>query len=145
MSLSIADFPALVWLTEQWETLRKEALALERSVLPLDREGASHFDVLAAMARIGRNGWTESWGINKKKWLTYGYLFMEVYAARYFNDHSHPETARLLSRLRGVKVCAVSLFLPDTYLPPHSHPELAQDGCLTYHLGLSVPEKYCYL
>ena len=51
---------------------------------------------------------------------------------------------RLLQQLVGLKVAALSLFRPHVVLPVHSHPELAEEGLLTFHLGLSCPPN-CWL
>lgn len=142
---SVNDFPPLRRLGEAWEVLRAEALQLDPGVLQMDREGMQHEEVLELLLQRRRNGWMQSWGANRARWLNYAYTFSDRLCADLLSDHSHPRTAAILRQLCGIKICGISRFLPQTYLRPHTHPELAEERCLTYHLGLSVPEKWCYL
>ncbi len=72
---------------------------------------------------------------NDDRWKTfffYGYGVKNDY-----NCEICPTTARLLSRIPGMKTAFFSILLPGKHIPRHRGP---YNGVLRYHLGLMVPD-----
>ena len=128
-------------LSDCWQSIAREAAALPRDILPIERGTRTHAEVMAEMLAGGQPGWISSWGDAAKNWLVYPIMFGDELP---LGDVGMPHTTALLRGIGGVKVAALSLFKPHTLLPVHSHPELAVEGLQTYHLGLDVPD-HCYL
>ncbi|KVM90589.1 aspartyl/asparaginyl beta-hydroxylase domain-containing protein [Burkholderia diffusa] len=137
------DFPFIQAFIEKWEAIRDEALSLDSRIIPVHRSGPheQYVDQL-----IYDNGWMPSWQVGSVEpnhgWLTYGLGYqgrIPLEAPR-----KYPTVHRLLGGMVGYKVCAFSRMMPRSFIAPHNHPELGGD-LLTLHLGIDVPDKYCYL
>jgi beta-hydroxylase len=139
---ALERFPALQRLSAEWTVIRDECAALDRNVLPVSRDGKTHAEMLEELAAFDSPGWVQAWGQLKHLWLNYGVMFEDRFP---LGDVRVPRTVGLLGHLRGVHVAAFSLFRPGAHLPVHVHPELAQAGLYTYHLGLEGPDDYAYL
>jgi aspartyl/asparaginyl beta-hydroxylase (cupin superfamily) len=141
--VDMAQFAPLLTLQNNWRAISAECAALDRrNILDIDREGKSHEEVARAIIENGQPKWVEAWGEQKEKWLNWGFGIHDQYP---LGDAGAPRTVDLLRHIRGLKVAALSLFKPGLLLPVHTHPELADEGLLTFHLGLEVPRDYCYL
>lgn len=138
-----AAFPFVRELQARWRLIRQEYLELRAPVLPLHRIGAIDTYVETLMKR---NGWTPSWQVDSAEpnldWLTYGLSYKGMLPDG--ADRALPATSRLLSRLEGCEVCALSLMRPGTFIAPHTHPEM--DGrLLILHLGLDMAPGRSFL
>jgi beta-hydroxylase len=141
--VDVTQFKPLLMLRENWHLIGAECAALDRNdVLDFDRVGKSHEEVARALVENGQPRWVQAWGEEKDKWLNWGFVIHDQYP---LGDAGAPKTVGLLRHIRGLKVGALSLFKPGLMLPVHSHPELAAEGLLTFHLGLEVPLDHCYL
>jgi beta-hydroxylase len=139
-SVAHPDLGMLNLLWCNWQTIRDEALALDpHLILNSDREGKSHAQVMEELVQAGPH-WIPGWG-DKAHWLNWAFLLNDTFP---LGDTGCPKTCSLLGRIKGLKVAALSLFKPGALLPLHHHPELATEGLLTFHLGLSVTPP-CYL
>jgi len=138
VSTNIGPFN-LLW--SNWKTIRDEALALDQSNLAdFDRDGKGHAAVFDELVKVGPH-WIPAWKEPKNVWLVWPLVLWDDFP---LGDAECPKTCRLLRRLRGLKVAAFSLFRPRTILGLHTHPELAEEGLLTFHLGLTVTHP-CFL
>lgn len=116
-----STFPWVGRLEGQWETIRREALAvLERpeDVPPLREVSPDH-------SRIATD---DKW----KVFFLIGYGY-EVAA----NTIRCPATSALVKSVPGLISAFFSIHTPGTYLPRHYGPS---NGMITCHLGLSVPK-----
>jgi aspartyl/asparaginyl beta-hydroxylase (cupin superfamily) len=146
---SLAQFPPLVWLTSQWQTIRDEALALDRTDIidiPVTDSPDSRTPVARHLLANGRVQWVTGWHEHaaiksSADWLIWGLGLMDQYPL----DTQMPRTVELLRQISGIKVVSVSLFKPGLVLGVHRHPEFFGERLLTYHLGLDVPPASCYL
>jgi aspartyl/asparaginyl beta-hydroxylase (cupin superfamily) len=136
-------FPFAAALQERWLEIKQEVLELNAPMVELHRIGAveNYAEILLA-----NNGWTRSWQVDSTDanadWLTFAMCYKGMQPDGL--SKMMPLTSKLLSRLRGCEVCALSLMKPGTFILPHSHPEL--DGrLLTLHLGLHVEPQRSYL
>ena len=137
------QFKALMMLRDNWQSIRDECAALDRNdVLETERGDLSNIEAARMLAASGRAQWMKAWGLNKDRWLTWGFAIDDQYP---LGDAGAPNTVRLLRRVQGLKVAALSLFRPGVVLPVHEHPELKSGNLLTFHLGLEVPEKLSFL
>ncbi len=143
MFFETENFSFAAELSGRWRLIRQEWQELEAPLLNLHRIGSPH---RFAERLMRDNGWTSSWQVGSDRpnqdWLTYmlsyrGMVPDELPAAM-------PATARLLARLRGVEVCALSLMRPGSFIAPHDHPDIS-GRLLTLHLGLSMEPRRCYL
>jgi hypothetical protein len=125
-----------------WSSIASEAAALPRTLSGIHRVGKTHAQVAMEIVAAGTPCWTESWGNHKRNWLTWGLALNGTFP---LGDAGAPITTRLLRDIRGLRTAAFSLFKPGVLLTLHRHPEMADDGLLTYHLGLHVPRMQCYL
>ncbi|CAN7219733.1 aspartyl/asparaginyl beta-hydroxylase domain-containing protein [Trinickia sp. LjRoot230] len=127
----------------QWEAIRAEVDALDAPVLDLHRNG-THEEYLEVLQF--NNGWMPSWQVGSDQpngdWLTYGLSCQGLFSSD--AGFKYPTLYRLLSRMAGYKVCALSQMKPRSVIAPHAHAELGGD-LLTFHLGIDVPDKHCYL
>lgn len=123
--------------------LRDECAALDRTnIAKFDRAGKTHEDVARALVTEGKPSWIKGWGEADEKWLSWGLIMHDSCP---LGEAGVPKTTALLQHIRGLKVAALSLFRPGLLLPVHSHPELADEGLLTFHLGLEVAPDHCWL
>ncbi|MGF1539568.1 MAG: aspartyl/asparaginyl beta-hydroxylase domain-containing protein [Pleurocapsa sp.] len=140
-----SEFPALANFSGYWGTIREEALKLDDFAFPFERLNLDHHEALQKIAATGRNGWIKAWGQTKDKWLHYGFRYENYLITQIVEDYSCPKIMSLVKQLKGVRIVALSLLKPGAYILPHTHPELKEDGLLTYHLGLSVPDNWHWL
>jgi Aspartyl/Asparaginyl beta-hydroxylase len=146
--MTLEKFPPLLRLANHYETIASECAAIDRSHLLTDfnRGYLDHEDVAVfiqkAYEETGNVPWVQAWGEYPDKWLNYG-LIMHDQAP--LGSAGVPKTIEILSHLRGVKVAALSLFKPGLVLPIHSHPELADEGMFTFHMGLEAADEGNYL
>jgi hypothetical protein len=138
-----AGFAFVPELTSRWRLLRQEWRELEAPLLDLHRVGAVH---RFAEHLLRDNGWTPSWQVGSDRpnqgWLTYALSYQGLLPDGLADIM--PATARLLSHLRGIEVCALSLLRPGAFIAPHDHPDIA-GRLLTLHLGLAMDPHRCYL
>lgn len=135
-------YPQFDILQVQWRAIAAEALALPRTVLRINRAGKTHAQVAEEIIGVGIPAWVESWGPHRANWLIWGLALNDTYP---LGAAGAPATVSLLRQIKGIKVAAFSLFKPGVILTAHDHPEMAQEGLLTYHLGLSVPSQCCQI
>jgi aspartyl/asparaginyl beta-hydroxylase (cupin superfamily) len=141
--MSLDRFPVLQELAKHWPTMREEGLGVDvADVLDVSREDKPHEQVVEELRRAGRAAWCRGWGV-PDKWLNLGLVAHDAPIPHV--QARCPKTLALFERIRGVKVAAFSLFFPGALLPAHSHPELAQEGLLTFHLGLEMAPDFNYL
>lgn len=138
----IAEFPALQALAQGWPAMRADLDALNAPLMDIDRVGKPH---VAVVAEVGQRvaagepygfvkGWTIEGGANSD-WTQYGLVLGDQpipFAAA-------PRTLALLAGLRGLKVAAFARLAPGTFLPTHTHPEIAAEGLLQCHITLKAP------
>lgn len=137
-----SQFKPLMMLRENWQVMRDECVGLDRDdILDIDRENRTHRQVADALIRNGRVQWVKAWGDQKDRWLNWGFAINDEYP---FDYAATPKTVRLLRKVKGLRVAALSLFKPGVRLPLHDHPELGRERILTFHLGLECPPN-CYL
>lgn len=120
-AVAIDDFPGLRTLTDNWKTIREEALALQEA--GGIGQPRSHNDV--SFDSLYRRGWRRFY----LKW--YGECFPSA-------QERCPKTTALLAEVPDV---SAAMF---TYLPPHSELGRHRDpyaGSLRYHLGLVTPNR----
>ncbi len=131
-------------LASFWRLIRQECQELDAPASDLPRvTGAlnrSAEDLLRARA------WTRPWqaGTTRPGSNQLAYLLMYRGLLSDGLGMTMPATARLLSRLRGTAVCALSLLQPGGFIRPHHDPD-ASGRLLTLHLGLSMEPRRCYL
>jgi hypothetical protein len=136
-------FPFVSELASRWRFIRQEWRELEAPILGIYRVGS-----LPRFAEIllRNTGWTPSWQVGSDKandgWLTYALSYHGMLPDGLV--YTMPATARLLDRLRGVEVCALSLMRPGAFIAPHDHRDIA-GRLLTLHLGLAMEPRKCYL
>lgn len=142
----IEDFPQLHALTQQWQTIRDEFLALKAPLLELDRVNKDHAMVHAEMMRHiesgGEYGWLMGWdndGTANLKWLQYA---LTVFRSPIpFAVPAMPKTIELITAIPGIRTSALLTLKPHTLLSAHKHETLHDDGVLLYHLTLDVCEE----
>lgn len=129
-----AGFAFIAEIVSRWRLIRQEYIELQAPVLGLHRIGAAD---LYAETLLRENGWTPSWQVGSDApnadWLTYALCYKGLLPDGLAG--LMPATARLMARLRGVEVCALSLMRPRSFIAPHAHPEL-RGRMLTLHVGL---------
>jgi aspartyl/asparaginyl beta-hydroxylase (cupin superfamily) len=141
--IDATQFEPLMVLRENWRVIRDECAIIDRNnVHETDRVGKTHEMVARELVESGRPQWIRSWGEQMDKWLNWGFTIHDQFP---LGDAGAPKTTGLLRHIRGLKVAALSLLKPGVVLPVHTHPELGQEGLLTFHLGLEVPLDLCYL
>ncbi|MSR13264.1 MAG: aspartyl/asparaginyl beta-hydroxylase domain-containing protein [Gammaproteobacteria bacterium] len=146
--VSHTAYPKLAHLVSNWEVIRDECAALDRTnILIVDPDGTGtekqNPDLLKTVAAVGRAGWFDGWGPVKEKWLKFALVFEDERMP--FWLELCPKTAHVLSAMRGIHLAGLSLFKPGGWLPPHSHPELAAGQFLSFHLGLEMENEFNYL
>jgi aspartyl/asparaginyl beta-hydroxylase (cupin superfamily) len=149
---SIEDFPQLHDLTQHWQTIREEFLALKAPLLELDRVDKDHAMVHAEMMEHleggGEYGWLMGWdndGTANLKWLQYA---LTVFGSPIpFAVPAMPRTIELITAIPGIRTSALLTLKPHTLLSAHKHETLHDDGVLLYHLTLDVPHEgnFAYL
>ena len=104
------QFKALMMLRDNWQSIRDECAALDRNdVLETERGDLTHIEAARMLAANGRAQWMKAWGLNKDRWLTWGFAIDDQYPlGRRGAEHREPAA----SRFRLVKVAALSLFRP---------------------------------
>jgi len=124
--IDLAHFPELEVLTENWELMRDEALALN------DQQAIKSSDDLDD---IGFNSFFKTgWKRFYLKW--YGVDLLSA-------QRLCPETFELLSSIDCVKGAMFAMLPPGARLVRHRDPYA---GSLRYHLGLVTPnDDACYL
>ena len=122
----VRDFPELRQVTEQWQTIRDEALQLFDEV---------HIRAASGYNDIGfntffRRGW-------KRFYLKWYGDFLPSAAALC------PKTAELLGKIPSINAAMFTLLPPGSRLGAHRDPFA---GSLRYHLGLITPNSPdCYI
>ena len=138
-----ADFPFVSQIVARWHLIRQEALELEADLLDFQRVGSLEHQ---AETLLRHNGWTPSWQVGTRdrnaSWLTYGLSYRGVLPDDL--EARMPFTSRLLARLRGYEVCALSLLRPGAFIRPHTHPEVT-GRLLTLHVGLDAEPSRSFL
>lgn len=119
-------FPELAKVTQSWEMIRDEALALN---------SASSIKASDGLDDIGFNSFFKTgWKRYYLKW--YG---SDLNSAR----QSCPQTLALLNQIPSVKGAMFAMLPPGARLVKHRDPYA---GSLRYHLGLETPESDdCYI
>lgn len=145
----LQDYPALLSLCAHWRMIRDEYRRLDLQTLPIRRDGKSHEQVFAEVQAhtrdSGHYGWLMGWGSQAQKWTQLGLVMQDQDVP--FLRTVMPETLRLLRATRGIKVAALLKMAPGTFLETHTHPELAEQGLLQFHLTLDAAEtrNFAYL
>ena len=141
--------PALFNFTQEfennWHSIREEYLNLDSKILDLHRDKYSPHEKYVDTL-LYNNGWTPSWQANSNEpnynWLTYALSYQGLFPQE--AEHKFPITARLLTRLKGFRVCVLSLMKPFSFIRPHSHADLG-GNLLSFHLGVDVVVGKSYL
>ena len=148
----IDEFPRLKALARNWQVLRQEFLNLNAPLMEINRAGKTHAEVYAEVVKYvqagGRYGWLAGWDPDNRanpNWIQYGLMAFDKIVP--FVQHAMPKTMQLLAGMEGIKVCALSLMKPQTYLGLHNHPEIHEEGLLQMHITIDVPaeQNYSYL
>ena len=138
----LEQFPDLLNLSSNWESIRSEILSLDEPVLSIDRVNKSHEAVYHEIKTNGKSGWVKGWNTNgqpNEKWLNFPIRFYDEMLSSI--EQKMPFTAKLISPLQGIRVCALNKMLPDIFLGTHSHPDHTSRGTLIYHLCLYAEDQ----
>lgn len=147
----VNKFPHLQLLVENWHIIRDEFLALPTNVMNIDRVGSSHEEVLERISQYVSDGnsygWIPGWGKEgvNYDWIQFGIIAYDEpipFLGKYM-----PETVGMLKKIPGIKVAALSTLRPQASLPCHSHPEIAKENLLQFHLPLktAATNNYTYI
>lgn len=138
----LKSFPALQELALNWEIIRDEFNKLDVPVMGIDRVDKEHSQVsdeVMTRVRMGEKyGWLLGWGKqgSNEDWLQYGLAAFGSILD--FAREDMPKTCKLLEQVNGIHVCALAKMKGDSFLPVHSHPELAENGMLQFHITLDA-------
>lgn len=128
-------------LKNNWQSIANECNAIDRNnIIDIDVANLSREDVAIALVRSQKPQWIKGWD-GHNSWLNYGIAINYEYP---LGNAGLPYTISLLKKISGIKFANLSLFKAGTFLPMHTHPEMTDEGLLTFHLGLDVPSG-CYL
>jgi beta-hydroxylase len=119
--LSLADFPTLSALENNWEIIRSEALTLEKNALI---KGSDKYNDIGFNSFF-RRGWKRFY----LKW------YNDFHPSALANC---PNTIELLKKLPNVKAAMFVVLPAGSDLPEHRDPYA---GSLRYHLGLITPNS----
>jgi aspartyl/asparaginyl beta-hydroxylase (cupin superfamily) len=150
----INDFPKLAQLLDNWHIIQKEFYALKAPIIPINRVNkdftAVYNEVRTHIENDGEYGWLLGWGGKEgahgnPDWLQYGLIVN--YQPVSWALASMPKTFELLKNIPGIKVCGLNTMKANSYLTTHTHPEIAVEGLLQYHVTLDTPQidNYNYL
>ncbi|MFM9835986.1 MAG: aspartyl/asparaginyl beta-hydroxylase domain-containing protein [Methylophilaceae bacterium] len=115
----VSDFKNLQILQDNWQTIRDEALAIER----LDKIKAAEKNNDAGFNSFFKKGWKRFY----LKWYDASHPSALLYC---------PKTVALLKQVPEIKAAMFTELPPGAKLNPHRDPYA---GSLRYHLGLSTP------
>lgn len=122
--LSSQDFPELQILTDNWQTIRTEALMLADSIKAAEIPNDAGFNTFF------KRGWKRFY----LKW--YGEAHPSALALC-------PQTCRLVNAIPSVKAAMFAELPPGAYLGKHRDPYA---GSVRYHLGLATPnDDRCFI
>lgn len=124
--MDMAEFPEFDEITRNWETIRKEALALYNQNTfesTKSRDSQAYYDI--GFHTFFKYGWSKFY----LKW--YGYTHESA-------KRLCPETLRLLEKIPSVNGAMFTLLPPGSKLTRHSDPFACS---LRYHLGLATPNS----
>lgn len=148
----IEDFPKLENLLNHWGVIREEFLHLNAPTIPVNRVNkdfaAVYKETKEHIENGGDYGWMLGWGGEKEgnaNWLQFG-IFANYEPVVWAADKM-PKTMALLKEIPGIKVCGLATMKPHCYLATHTHPEIAIEDLLQFHITLDVPDEgnYNYL
>lgn len=129
--MDLAEFPELAPVTENWQTIRAEALKLHEAgyfAKTTDTKSGAYFDV--GFRTFYKYGWSKFY----LKW--YGHTHASARALC-------PQTVRLVEDIESVNGAMFSLLPPGAQLTRHLDPLAVS---LRYHLGLSTPnDDACFI
>lgn len=129
--MDLAEFPELASVTDNWQTIRAEALKLYEADYfqkTTDTKSGAYFDV--GFRTFYKYGWSKFY----LKW--YGHIHESAQALC-------PEAVRLVKDIKSVNGAMFSLLPPGSQLTRHLDPLAVS---LRYHLGLSTPnDDACYI
>lgn len=138
-----SEFHFVKFFQENINDIRKELLNLDSKILKMHRAGP-HEDYLTMI--VNNNGWMPCWNVGQKEpnhnWLTYALSYKGLFPKE--ASEKFPITMKILSKLNGCHVCAVSMMMPFSFIAPHAHEELG-GPLLTFHLGIDVTPKTSFL
>lgn len=119
--LNVEDFPELVFLRDNWETIREEAKQLyeEGHIKAAEKRNDAGFN------SFFRRGW-------KRFYLKWYEDFLPS------AQHLCPKTIELLKKVPGINGAMFALLAPHSDLVRHRDPYA---GSLRYHLGLVTPNS----
>jgi beta-hydroxylase len=120
---SVADFPWIQILEDNWREVRAELDAL----MPRVSDLPNFQDVSRDQGNLARGD----------SWKTYFFYVYGLKAAR--NCRRCPRTTQLLKQIPGLKTAYFSIFSPGTRLPLHRG---AYKGVIRVHLALLVPDPH---
>lgn len=124
--LPVSDFKGLQLLQDHWQTIRDEALALER----MEKIRAAEKNDDAGFNSFFKKGWKRFY----LKWYEASHPSAEKFC---------PKTVALLKQVPEVKAAMFTELPPGAKLNPHRDPYA---GSLRYHLGLSTPnDDRCFI
>lgn len=124
--INVAQFPALLPLKENWQTIRDEALDLERGELI---KGSDKYNDMGFNSFF-RRGW--------KRFYLKWYNDFHPSAKKYC-----PKTVSILKEIPNVKAAMFAVLPAGSELLPHRDPYA---GSLRYHLGLITPNsELCHI
>lgn len=119
--LSVADFPQLAMLRNNWKKIREEALTLERTELI---KGSDKYNDIGFNSFF-RRGWKR--------------FYIKWYNDFHPSANQHcPETIQLLKQIPSIKAAMFVVLPAGSKLPEHRDPYA---GSLRYHLGLITPNS----
>lgn len=124
--LPVSDFKGLQLLQDHWQTIRDEALALER----MEKIRGTEKNDDAGFNSFFKKGWKRFY----LKWYEASHPSAEKFC---------PKTVALLKQVPEVKAAMFTELPPGAKLNPHRDPYA---GSLRYHLGLSTPnDDRCFI
>lgn len=145
----LSQFPELEKISKNWEVIKKEFDELNAGIMPVDRRGKEHDEVIEEiMSRLDQGeeyGWVLGWGDDddsdqgNPNWLQYG-LAIAGTTLPYARNHM-PKTCELLDGIKGIKVCALSTLKAHSFLHTHNHPELTEEGLLQFHVTIDADSQ----
>ena len=145
---NINDFPKLKILSDNWQVIREEALAVPRNYININRVDKDHETVAKELMfkihATKENGWVFGWSNKSKQnrqWIQYGIMLHDSPVP--YNNM--PKTTDLLNQVRGIKIAALNILKRESILGTHTHPEIAAENLAQMHICLDSEPNQSYL
>jgi len=95
----------------------------------------------------GEEGWIHWWSVHSSNPHTQWTVYPLVHEGELATENCRllPETSRLLSQVKGIRVAGFSRLEPKAIIETHTGFTGREYGALTFHLGLLIPPTGCVL